>query len=78
MQELSVLRDVWRETQAEEAKLSSKLTIQENVAQFLALYQTFAPDLKRTEALYRPEREAFLIEFQQRLQRIAQWQKEHG
>ena len=78
MQDLKSLRDVWREARVEEAKLSSKSTIQERVEQFLELYRTFAPELKKTEALFRPEREAFLINFQERLQRIAQWQKENG
>lgn len=78
MQELKSLRDVWGEAQAEADKLSSKLTIEESIEQFLALYQTFAPELNKTEALFRPEREAFLINFQQRLQRIAQWQEENG
>ncbi len=77
MQNLSTLRNIWKQVQAEENKLPSPLTIQESVDQFLGMYQTFAPDLKKTEALFRPERETFLIDFQQRLRRIAQWQKEN-
>lgn len=78
MQPLASLRNVWKLVQEEEIKLSSSLTIQESVDQFLALYRTFAPDLKKTESLFRPDREAYLSEFQHRLQRIAEWQKEHG
>lgn len=77
MQNLRTLRSNWTEAEAEEDKLPLQLTIQESVDQFLALYHTFASDLKKTESFFRPEREAFLAEFQQRLQRIAQWQEKN-
>jgi hypothetical protein len=54
------------------------LTIQESVCQFLILCETFAPQLEETEELFRPEREAYLAELQERLQRIAEWQREQS
>lgn len=75
MKDLKTLRDGWDDIQKEEAKLWSNLTIQESVRQFFILYQTFAPQLKETEAIFGPERRAHLIEFQARLQRFAEWQQ---
>jgi hypothetical protein len=80
MQDLSNLRKDWAARNAEEHNLTTTpLTIQESVHQFVILYQTFAAQLQETEAIFGPERRKHLIELQQRLQRIAEWQQEqHG
>ena len=75
MRELRSLREGWADIKREEARLRPSLTIEESVSQFLALYQTFAPQLEETEAIFGPERRAYLLELQQRLQRIAEWQQ---
>ena len=78
MSDYKILREQWAEIQKEEAKLSPSLTIQESVRQFVELYQIFAPQLAETEAIFGPERQAYLAELQQRLQRIAEWQRGHA
>jgi hypothetical protein len=75
MQDLKTLRDSGANIQREKAKLSPELTIQESVWLFFALYQTFASQLEETEAIFGPERRAHLIELQERLQRLAEWQQ---
>jgi hypothetical protein len=78
MSDLKILREQWEEIQKEEAKLSSSLSIQESVRQFFELYQIFALQLTETEAIFGPERRAYLVDLQQRLQRIAEWQRLHA
>ncbi len=79
MRELKALREGWDKIRAEEAILPQSLTIYESVRQYLVLYDTFALQLQQTEALFRPKRETYLAELQQRLQRVAEWQrKRHG
>jgi hypothetical protein len=78
MNELKTLRQGWAEKEAEEAKLSSDLTIQERAKQFFALYQTFSTQLEETQALFGPERRVHLAKLQQRLQQLAKWQEQHA
>lgn len=78
MKELKALREGWDEAQIEEAKVSQVLTVQESVRQFLILYRSFAPHLQETESLFGPEREAYLVELQQRLQQVAQWRRDQS
>ena len=75
MRGLRTLREGWDKIQAEEAALSERMTVYESVRQYLILYNTFAPQLQETEPIFRPEREAYLAELQQRLQRVAEWQR---
>lgn len=65
----------WDEVRAIEARFLQSLTVQESARQFLALYHTY---LQETKPLFAPEREAYLVEIQERLQRLAEWQKEQG
>lgn len=78
MRDLKTLREDWADREQEAAKLPSDLSIPEKIRLFFTLYQTFSPQLKETEAIFGPERRAYLIELQQRLQRIAEWQQTHG
>ena len=77
---LRTLRDQWIEIEKVEITLARAypLTIQESAQQFMELYQEFAPYLEATEHIYRSDRIAYLIELQERLQRLAEWQKEQG
>ena len=76
MRGLKTLREGWDKVQAEEAALSKNMTVYESVRQYLILYNTFASQLQETEPIFRPEREAYLAELQQRLQRVAEWQRQ--
>ena len=78
MRDLKSLRESWADIYKEEVKHSPRLTIDESVKQFFSLYQIFSPQLEETEVIFGPERRAHLIELQQRLQRIAEWQQAHG
>jgi len=52
------------------------MTIQEGISQLLALHRIFEPQFQQTEALFRPEREAYLVALQRRLRRLAEWMRE--
>ena len=78
MRDLSTVRDGWAAVEAEEVRLLRQLTVQESVSQLAALYEEFEPWLQQTEALFRLEREAYLIELQRRLHRLEEWRKEQG
>lgn len=76
MRDLSAMRLGWEEVKAEETRLLRQMTVQEGVSQLLALHRIFEPQFQQTEALFRPEREAYLMELQQRLRRLAEWMRE--
>lgn len=78
MRDLKTLRERWADIQREEAKLSPASTVQERVRRFFILYQTFAPQLEETEAVFGPARRAHLTDLQRKLQRVAEWQQAHG
>jgi hypothetical protein len=75
MRGLKTLREGWDKVQTEEAALPIRLTVYESVRQYLILYNTFAFQLQQTEPIFRPEREIHLAELQQRLRRVADWQR---
>jgi hypothetical protein len=75
MRELKTLREDWDKVQTEEAALPKRMTVYESVHQYLILYDVFSPQLQETEPIFRPEREAYLAELQQRLHRVAEWQR---
>lgn len=77
-QELRSLREGWNEVRKIEAQLMQPLTIQESVHQYVELYETFLPHLEETEPIFRPLREAHIIEMQKRLKRLAEWQREQN
>ena len=77
-QGLSSLREGWGEVRKIEAQLIQPLTIQESVRQYVELYETFLPHLEETEPIFRPLREAYLIEIQNRLQQLAEWQQKQN
>jgi hypothetical protein len=73
MGDLRRIRDVnWDEIEALEAQLLRQLTPQEGMRHFLEIQEMLEPQYRATEALFRPQREAYLIELQSRL---AQFQK---
>ena len=78
MRDLSALREGWEAIEAEETRLLCALTVQESVRQWLSLQRTFEPQLQQTAALFEPERQAALAQFQARLRRLAEWQEQHG
>ena len=74
--DLGALRRNWEEIEAEETRLLQQMTVQEGISQLLALHRIFEPQFQQTEALFRAEREAHLVELQWRLQKLAEWMKE--
>ncbi len=78
MQELSVLRKEQTAFEADETRLLQSLTIQESARQWLAWQRAFEPQLRQTVDLFAPDRQAALAQLQFRLQRLAEWQKQHG
>ena len=78
MRELRALREGWESIEAEETRLLRALTVQDSVHQWLMLQRTFEPQLQQTTALFGPERQAALIQLQNRLHRLADWQQQHG
>ncbi len=73
MRDLSTMRLGWEEVEAEKTRLLRQMTIQEGISQLLALQRIFEPQFRQTEALFRPEREAYLVELQRRLRKLAEW-----
>lgn len=74
MRELSSLREGWEA--AEEARWESlrALTVQQSAAIWLGLQQAFEAQLQETAPLFAEARRQALIELQERLQKLAQWQ----
>lgn len=65
------IREVnWDEIEALETKLLREMTVEEGLRQFLRIQATLEPQYQATEPLFRPEREAHLIELQNRLAMI--------
>jgi len=54
----------------EERHSSEELTIEQSVSIYLALYRDMAPQMEKTEELFRRDREAYLTELQSRLRRL--------
>jgi hypothetical protein len=77
MRPLKALREGWDEIEGEERRLEQDTTVEENVAIFLSLCEIAAPHLAATEEMFRPAREAELIEFQSRLQQLDNWRRQH-
>jgi hypothetical protein len=74
--DLGALRQNWEEIEAEETRLLQQMTVQKGISQLLALHRIFEPQFQQTESIFRAEREAHLVELQQRLQKLAEWMKE--
>jgi len=74
MRDLSSVREGWEA--AEEAKWRSlrALTVQESLEIWLGLQQTFEAQLQETAPLFAEDRRQALVELQERLQKLAQWQ----
>jgi len=70
MRDLKTLREGWDEVAREERHSSEELTIEQSVSIYLALYRDMAPQMEKTEELFRRDREAYLTELQSRLRRL--------
>jgi len=76
--DLSRVRDGWREVEAEETRLlalrqssgQAQMSIQDGLRHLLALQRAFEPHLQQTEALFRADRLAYLEELQRRLAQL--------
>jgi len=76
--DLSRMRDGWREVEAEETRLlalrqssgQAQMSIQDGLRHLLALQRAFEPHLQQTEALFRADRLAYLEELQRRLAQL--------
>lgn len=66
----------WEALRAERIRLLRQMTVQESLQQYLALQRALEPQFQATEALFRPQRMAYLAELQRRLARLDQWLKE--
>lgn len=78
MRELASLREGWDEVEAIEARLLRAMSVQESLAQWLHLQQAFEYQLQQTAELFAPERRQALAELQDRLRKLAEWQRKHG
>ncbi len=68
----------WEALEAERIRLLRRMTVQESLQQYLALQRALEPQFRATEALFRPQRMAYLAELQRRLERLDQWRREQG
>ncbi|MCW5859623.1 MAG: hypothetical protein KIS63_15095 [Caldilineales bacterium] len=75
------LRQVWEvdnDLETEETRRLRALTVQEGLQQWLALQRAFEWQLQQTASIFAADRHASLAELQARLQRLAEYQKQHG
>ena len=64
MRELRTLREGWEMVEAEESRLLRGMTIQESVRLWLMLQRSFEAQLQQTAAIFGPERQTALAQFQ--------------
>ena len=84
--DLSRVRDGWREVEAEETRLlalrqssgQAQMSIEDGLRHLLALQRAFEPHLQQTEALFRADRLAYLEELQRRLAQLDECGKQQG
>ncbi len=67
----------WEALERERIRLLRQMTVQEGIQQYLALQRALEPQFQQTEALFRPQRMAYLAELQERLAQLERWRKEH-
>lgn len=77
MRELSALREGWDKIRAIETRLLQDMSIQQGLEQWLALQHAFETQLQETAPLFTEQRWQALVELQERLQRLADWQAVH-
>lgn len=68
--DLSRVRDGWREVEAEKTRLLTQMSIQDSLRHLLALQRAFEPHLRQTEPLFRADRLAYLEDLQRRLAQL--------
>lgn len=78
MRDLKTLREVGEAMNREEIEAPLDLTIEQSVKIFASLYEAVKHQLAETEELFRPIREAELIEFQALLRRLDEWRLQDG
>ena len=80
MEDLKSLRTRWQDAAEEIERIETAdartLTIQEGVREFRMLYHSAKRFIGESEPFFHADREAYLIEMQRRLQRLASWQEE--
>ena len=69
----STWQEHWREIEAEEVRLLRDMSVSEGLRTFAILWDAFRSRFQAEEEGYLREREAALIERQQRLVRLAEW-----
>jgi hypothetical protein len=74
MSNLHRIREVnWDEIRVEEIRWLRELTPEEGIRHFLEIQEMLEPQFQATEALFRPQREAYLIGLQSRLAQFQVW-----
>ena len=74
-EDLTRLREGWKEAEIEEVRLLRNMTIQESIGHLLSLQDAFEPNLQRSETLFRSERLATLEDLQKRLIKLENWRQ---
>ncbi len=77
MKPLKAFRENWEEIQALDDQMTRALTFEETIKQGVNLF-ALAPYFQEAAKFFLPEREKFLIEFQNRLQKLAEWQRKQS
>ena len=76
MSDLRRIREGWEALERQRIRFLRQMTVQEGIRQYLALQRALEPHFQQTEALFRPQRMAYLTELQERLARLERWRKE--
>jgi len=77
MSDLRRIREGWETLERQRIQFLRQMTVQEGIQQYLALQRALEMQFQQTEALFRPQRLAYLAELQERLARLERWRKEH-
>ncbi len=79
MRDLKQLRQTWGKMEQEKARLLQGMTFEEGAREYLVLSKEGEKHLVATERLFRPEREKYLTELQEKLRKFGLWwQKQNG
>lgn len=78
MRDLRTLREIGAAMNQAESELPCDLSIEEGVKIFASLYEAVKTQLAETWEIFRPVREAEILELQARLRRLDEWRRQNG
>ncbi|MBI2066472.1 MAG: hypothetical protein HY539_02420 [Deltaproteobacteria bacterium] len=78
MDQKKILPPNWSEWSLSKREGLLSLDLNQCLEQFQSVYETFASSIEETREIFRPQHETAIKEMQNRLQKLAQWQREQS